>query len=170
MTKRSDGNDRTALYRYFDADGRLLYLGITNDPSRRDQAHKSKSKYTWYPLAASREVKWYATRSEAEAAETAALAAEQPPWNTKGTAGTSDEARQAQRARRCAEERYRTVRVPVGRPAEAAKVLRKAMTDGELACLMDAFKEMGADKIPLPELLELHLRRSRTWLPPARSH
>lgn len=29
------------IYRYFDTNGRLLYVGVTSDPEKRDQQHRA---------------------------------------------------------------------------------------------------------------------------------
>jgi hypothetical protein len=39
-----------ALYRYFDADDRLLYVGMSGDLAARDSSHIAKSR--WMELAA----------------------------------------------------------------------------------------------------------------------
>ncbi|MFD6360168.1 winged helix-turn-helix domain-containing protein [Streptomyces roseolus] len=100
MTKRSLAGDRTALYRYFDAEGNLLYLGITNDVQRRELQHRRDSARTWFPLIATRTQAWFETRSEAETAELAALATEAPPWNVKDVSRLTEQALVASRERK----------------------------------------------------------------------
>jgi predicted GIY-YIG superfamily endonuclease len=143
---------RTSLYRFFDASGSLLYLGIAGDPDLRATQHARDAAATWYPLVSERTVAWFASRGEAEAAEKEAIAAERPRFNIKDATHTGSEAWAAHRDRQRRKRLARTVRVPVGLPAEAARAIREAMTDDELACLMDAFREMGADKLMVPEL------------------
>lgn len=72
-------NMSTALYRRFDAGGRLLYVGVTNWPYDRAVTHGAKS--LWLPFAASGTTSWYATRMEAEQAEKAAIRDELPLFN-----------------------------------------------------------------------------------------
>lgn len=72
---------RTALYRFYDAEDNLLYLGISYDPDGRWEAHKYWSK-TWERLAVRRALEWFDTRTEALTAETAAIRAERPKFNT----------------------------------------------------------------------------------------
>jgi predicted GIY-YIG superfamily endonuclease len=71
--------DRTALYRLFDASGRLLYVGITGNPRVRWLQHASDKP--WWPQATQRELEWLATRAEALAAEQQAITEERPLYN-----------------------------------------------------------------------------------------
>lgn len=76
-------NDRrTVLYRFYDADDVLLYVGISVDPKTRDYQHARQS--VWWPKAARKEVCWYDTWIEADAAEKAAIVAERPLYNIAG--------------------------------------------------------------------------------------
>ncbi|MGV0098280.1 GntR family transcriptional regulator [Streptomyces californicus] len=72
---------RTALYRYYGAGARLLYIGISNDPDFRWKGHLYRDSREWAPLATRRVDQWFKTRSEAEAAEVAAIQAERPRFN-----------------------------------------------------------------------------------------
>lgn len=74
----------TALYRYFDAEGRLLYVGVTRDPAKRDGEHVKLSP--WRARAHRRSVEWYASRPEALAAERSAIRSELPAHNILGAA------------------------------------------------------------------------------------
>lgn len=70
------------LYRWFDADGVLLYIGITNDLATREQQHWSNS---WWTLWADRveadpEFRSW-TKSEAMVVERRAIDAERPVFN-----------------------------------------------------------------------------------------
>lgn len=75
--------ERTALYRLYDADGCLLYIGITQDPARRFTDHASKP---WWPAVAQREVTWHSTHSAARAAEVESIKIEMPKHNVSDTA------------------------------------------------------------------------------------
>ena len=55
-----------SLYRYFSADGALLYIGISNAPFTR---------------IGRIEVEWFSTKSKASDAERRAIASESPAWN-----------------------------------------------------------------------------------------
>ncbi|WP_328344658.1 DnaB-like helicase N-terminal domain-containing protein [Micromonospora sp. NBC_00421] len=76
---RDQGSTVTALYRWFDADGTLLYIGITNDPHVRQSAHAKKS--SWADFAVRGTIERFPSRQEAEAAEKAAIEAERPLFN-----------------------------------------------------------------------------------------
>lgn len=69
-------NEPTALYRLYDADDKLLYLGISWNPDARMEDH-AKHKH-WVHLVARRTVEWYPDRPTALAAEAAATAVEKP--------------------------------------------------------------------------------------------
>ena len=70
---------RTALYRYFDAEGRLLYVGVSLSAIQRQMAHEASSP--WYRSHASMTTEWFATRSEALEAERMAIITEKPIYN-----------------------------------------------------------------------------------------
>lgn len=70
---------RTALYRLYDTDGALLYIGIACDLEARWSGHASTK--AWWENVASRTVEWHDERELAEVAETAAIAAERPHYN-----------------------------------------------------------------------------------------
>lgn len=69
---------RTALYRLYDADDQLLYVGITNMPNVRLAAHRGRG---WWHQVARTEVEWYETRQPAAQAEVRAIQEEWPLYN-----------------------------------------------------------------------------------------
>lgn len=73
----------TALYRFFDADDRLLYVGISDQPIRRWAGHTERR---WWREARTCTVQWYGSRHEAAAAEKHAITHEDPVHNVWGTA------------------------------------------------------------------------------------
>jgi transcriptional regulator with XRE-family HTH domain/predicted GIY-YIG superfamily endonuclease len=73
---------RTALYRFFDADGTLLYVGITNDTGARWKQHSKNAE--WWPQVAANTVEWHPTRMEAADAESCAIKEERPIHNLNG--------------------------------------------------------------------------------------
>jgi predicted GIY-YIG superfamily endonuclease len=76
--------ERTALYRYFDANDELLYIGISNDPDFRAKAHLYESRPDdWPKKAARRTVEWHDSRPLALKAEEDAIKAERPRYNEK---------------------------------------------------------------------------------------
>src|SRR5436190_14951554 len=71
--------ERTALYRLYDADDRLLYVGVSNDPPYRMAQH-AKDK-PWWPTVATQKLEWLDTREEAFDAEKLAIFTERPKYN-----------------------------------------------------------------------------------------
>lgn len=69
----------TALYRHFDADGVLLYVGITGNPKRRLYEHKCRSR--WAEQIDRVTVKWMPDLATARDAERIAIAKEGPLFN-----------------------------------------------------------------------------------------
>ena len=72
----------TTLYRMFDAAGDLLYVGITSRGGRRFDEHAKVQP--WWVEVASVTVEHFATRTEALAAELAAIRVEDPTYNAAG--------------------------------------------------------------------------------------
>lgn len=70
---------RTALYRLYDANGELLYVGISDDPHGRMSGHASDKP--WWPDVARKTLVWYAHRTQADTAETIAIGLERPRYN-----------------------------------------------------------------------------------------
>lgn len=73
--------ERTALYRLYDADGVLLYVGIAKDPEQRWQGHAYSANSPWWPLVARKTVTWFPSREVADLAETEAIKDERPIHN-----------------------------------------------------------------------------------------
>lgn len=69
----------TAIYRFFNAAGELLYVGITCDTERRFRNHAADK--AWWPEVANRTVAWLDTRYDAETAEARAIRDESPIHN-----------------------------------------------------------------------------------------
>lgn len=77
-----DSPERTALYRYFNADDELLYIGISIDPDGRLKAHRA-SHAPWVGKAARRTIEWHDSRALALKAEEIAVKSERPIYNEK---------------------------------------------------------------------------------------
>jgi excinuclease UvrABC nuclease subunit len=73
---------RTAVYRFYDTNGQLLYLGITHDLGERWATHERIQP--WWLDVSRREYVWYNTRAEAEQIEATATAAEKPLYDRSG--------------------------------------------------------------------------------------
>ncbi len=72
----------TALYRMFDKQERLLYIGISKNPDGRWKAHRD-NREPWVGQVASRTVEWHDSRALALKAEAEAISAERPRFNGK---------------------------------------------------------------------------------------
>lgn len=81
MTAAGVASQGTAVYRLFAGNDQLLYVGITNDVSRRMQQHKERKP--WWSEVERQEVAWFATRHEAAAEEQRAIRVEKPQYNVK---------------------------------------------------------------------------------------
>src|SRR5438132_2180190 len=74
----------TAVYRFFDADDALLYIGISIDPDERWKAHRyGTDRNGWPKEAVRRTIEWRDSRPEALKAEEEAIKAERPLYNEK---------------------------------------------------------------------------------------
>ena len=72
---------KTTLYRYYDNDGHLLYVGITGDNTKRQSQHRRKS--FWFGEIYSASFEHFNNRHEASQAEVAAIQSERPRYNTQ---------------------------------------------------------------------------------------
>lgn len=72
-------DEKTGLYRQFDADGVLLYVGASVAPTSRFACHRSVSG--WYQQVVRIEIQWFPTYMEAIEAERIAIQDENPKFN-----------------------------------------------------------------------------------------
>lgn len=77
--RRAEIAEITVLYRYWDAEDLLLYVGITGHLPGRSNTHRSNS--AWMDFAARATFTRYPSRDAARTAELAAIAAEKPVFN-----------------------------------------------------------------------------------------
>jgi predicted GIY-YIG superfamily endonuclease len=77
---------RTALYRLRDEAGTLLYVGITDKPSRRWFAHAADKP--WWGDVANRSLEWLPSRERALEAEAHAIRTEKPLHNIRHNKAT----------------------------------------------------------------------------------
>ncbi|MEU2453951.1 hypothetical protein ABZ605_28210 [Streptomyces sp. NPDC012765] len=103
MSRPMPSPGSTAVYRLWNADGELLYIGISHNPPGRYVQHERDKP--WWPAVHRRQESWYDTRQEAEAAERAAIGSELPAYNATDGNGANkvpqarvgqDERREAQ--------------------------------------------------------------------------
>jgi excinuclease UvrABC nuclease subunit len=73
------------VYRVYDSEGSLLYVGMGNNPMNRWSSHAGR--HAWWTEAASFRVEWYATREEAAGVEKTAIREEDPKHNIHGRPG-----------------------------------------------------------------------------------
>lgn len=73
------------LYRFYDADLRPLYIGISSCHATRIDNHRRRSE--WWPLAEYIAISVYPTSTAVAEAERAALRHEQPRFNKQGVRG-----------------------------------------------------------------------------------
>jgi hypothetical protein len=76
---------RTALYRHYDADGALLYVGISLSPMARTGQHSMDA--CWFDSVSSISIEWHENRSAALDAECIAINFENPRHNVKREQG-----------------------------------------------------------------------------------
>lgn len=79
MPKQATSTERTALYRLYDADGNLLYVGITGDPAERWKRHAMFMR--WWGSVARKRIEWVPSWDEALKAERRTIQRESPRYN-----------------------------------------------------------------------------------------
>ncbi len=79
---------RTCLYRHYDYNDVLLYVGIASNPVVRGSSHKHNSD--WYAVLSRTEYEWFNTREFALAAERRAIRLESPLHNVTHNHGSFD--------------------------------------------------------------------------------
>jgi predicted GIY-YIG superfamily endonuclease len=67
------------VYRFFDADGGLIYVGCTTNLPARLATHQNKQR-PWWTTVVRIDVEHFDSLSAARAAERAAISAEHPPY------------------------------------------------------------------------------------------
>lgn len=76
--KTAEEQRPAAVYRLYDTEGTLLYIGSAYDPEDRCKAHHNKE---WWPQVARRTEEWHEDRFTAYRVETDAIRAERPTRN-----------------------------------------------------------------------------------------
>ncbi|MFH8531556.1 GntR family transcriptional regulator [Streptomyces tendae] len=112
--------ERTALYRLYDASGRLLYIGITTEPKARFASHATYK--SWWPQVTRKDVSWLeGTWRQALAVEAAAIQDEKPQFNGKHNAPLAP----------FSAESWSTIDAPPrGKAAALADLVRAEITSG----------------------------------------
>ena len=78
-------DDQTSLYRYFDREGALIYVGVTSRGATRNVEHNTTKG--WWQYVAHQQVEHFSTRAAALAAEKRAILAFGPPFNVQHNPG-----------------------------------------------------------------------------------
>lgn len=107
LNKTLEPSRRAAVYRLYDAEGTLLYIGSAYDPDEREAVHRHT---VWGQLIACRSDKWHDSRELAYAAETEAIRAEAPRHNVIGTPNHTGPQERGHAMREAAAARWRAVR------------------------------------------------------------
>lgn len=74
-----------ALYRFFDADDVLLYVGLTTNPPERLKKHRGEKP--WWPEIAQMHVEYHPTVAALKEAERNVIATEKPRYNVQHNRG-----------------------------------------------------------------------------------
>lgn len=75
---------QSALYRFLNDDGEILYIGVTINPPRRWKQHQERAALTWWPLVRNVSVEWFTSRQAALDAELCIIRTQQPLYNVGG--------------------------------------------------------------------------------------
>ena len=71
--------EKTGLYRHYDLNGVVLYIGISHTPLSRFKSHQIDKE--WCYDSVRMDIEWFDTRSEALLAEKLAIINDQPLYN-----------------------------------------------------------------------------------------
>lgn len=126
-------NEPTALYRCFNAEGVLLYIGISRDFGTRWK--NEAREFDWWPQVKSQTVYWHDSRTEAEDAERDAIKAERPRHNKQ----------------HAVPELVAIIPAPAPRPSKVSPRMRWEPEDPATCILTTA----GTYTIPVADLLNL---------------
>lgn len=107
VAEESARGRRAAVYRLYDADGSLLYIGSAYDPEKRCKKHR---KQPWWPQVVRRADEWFEHRNFAYEAETKAIATEHPKHNVAGTPGYTPDSNAIRRRNKLNPLRQKLVR------------------------------------------------------------
>lgn len=127
-----------ALYRFLDTSGELLYVGVTNNPSRRFTQH-GVSRDWWHEVETIR-MERHESREAVLEAERAAIIAERPRYNVKHNGGAPVTNEAPERG------------VPGDYPVNAGEVVALGLSPnplGEVQCPVGLVKEVSAFGVKL---------------------
>ena len=90
-------DEEAAVYRLYDAEGQLLYVGMTGNLGVRYAEHRRDKP--WWSEVARRSATWYPSRKEALAVERLAIRDEGPKYNKRGAEDEAEKAAQRLRGK-----------------------------------------------------------------------
>lgn len=135
------------LYRYYDKDGTLLYVGISLNAIARATQHRVGAH--WWANVANMTVEHYATREQAAHAEREAIAGEKPLYNVIYNSGNTYSVAPIKRSM-CKATPFDARRIAgLNQWHHAAKAL------DDLATTLDERADYGEDVPPRGEFIEL---------------
>lgn len=82
--EHSPDQERTAVYRLFDANRILLYVGSSGDPGKRIANHANRQSWWRFVDRKATTITWYSSPQDARQAERDAIAGERPVYNVDG--------------------------------------------------------------------------------------
>ena len=138
------------LYRHFDGEGRLLYVGISLSAVTRLAQHKLSSK--WFDDIATVTIEKYEDREQAQTAEREAIRKEKPVYNIHHKEDKTAIEILADQSRKQLFQRIVNFNILYSSVAEVSKVLgisknqlKEDIEAGRLGCIPDGEKK-GADR------------------------
>lgn len=78
-------SEQAAVYRLYDTEDQLLYVGLTANPSKRWTEHATSK--SWWGQVARKDIEWFDSRADAARAELTAIEEEEPLHNVQHTLG-----------------------------------------------------------------------------------
>lgn len=120
--------EQTTLYRFYDERRQPLYIGITNDTTRRFNTHK---RSFWWHEVAHVEEETFDAREEAEVAERTAITEEAPRYNHvyNGGRGLSEPTTR----RRPTQRNWYSISEAAEYLGICSRTVRRRISDGTLA-------------------------------------
>lgn len=118
--------ERTTLYRLYDANGQLLYVGVTGNPRKRFGDHRRNKD--WWGDVSTRSLEWFDTEAQALEMEIRAITTEAPKYNLRST--DAFKAQQSATARAVSPEKRRARGVGVAARAVYVRTLRELRAQG----------------------------------------
>lgn len=140
-----DVTERCYLYRFFDADGRLLYVGIARDLGLRLAAHHRRAE--WWSCVASGTIETHPSRPAAEFAEAIAIHSEHPMHNASRPTEEKIVRLQERAAGASLDVTQLVAEVERLRALCAEQTIRLAKMRGHVDAAREAYRKMRAKRL-----------------------